>query len=211
MATTHTWLLKPGYRLEIVKQLLASSSNIVIASCRKPDEATELKELEIKSPGRLHLVTLDILDGASIKASMEGENTAFEVDEDSFSRTLKSNVVGPALTAQAYLPYLEKGTKKTIVNISSALGSLAVIFDSRYAAYSASKAALNMLTQKQAKARKDIISISLDPGWVQTDMGGPNADIKPQVSVGGLLKVITTATPEKSGKYIRYTGEELAW
>ncbi|KAI0247978.1 hypothetical protein BJV78DRAFT_1334992 [Lactifluus subvellereus] len=52
-----------------------------------------------------------------------GNDHAFDFDEDALSRTLKSNVASPAPTAQAYLPYLEKGSKK-FMNISSSLSSL---------------------------------------------------------------------------------------
>ncbi|KAI0266193.1 C-factor [Gloeopeniophorella convolvens] len=234
MATT--WLVtgsNRGIGLEIVKQLLASAENIVIATCRRPDAATALKALENGAAGKLHVAPLDVSDSTSIKTSaeslkdllepqgldylinnaavQEGPDTAFDFNEEAFLRTFKANVVGPGLTAQAYLPYLEKGKKKTIMNLSSGIGSIASDYGPLHSSYCITKTAVNMLTSKQASARKDIIAFAIDPGWVATDMGGPNADLKPEVSVAGLLKVITNITPEQSGKFLRYNGEEVPW
>ena len=99
------------------------------------------------------------------------------------------NVVGPALLYQAYLPLLEKGKKKTVVNLSSGFGSVGMDLGSNYTSYSVSKNALNMLVSisyvpalrspsrplhlfcqnyKIAKERPDFIAIVLDPGWVKT-------------------------------------------
>ena len=99
------------------------------------------------------------------------------------------NVVGPALLYQAYLPLLEKGKKKTVVNLSSGFGSIDMNLGSNYTSYSISKNALNMLVSisyipalaslsravrlspqnyKIAKERPDFIAIVLDPGWVKT-------------------------------------------
>ncbi len=60
-----------GLGLEFVKQLLAFSNTFVIASCRDPNAATELNELQHKANGRLHIVSLDVSDAASVKASAE--------------------------------------------------------------------------------------------------------------------------------------------
>lgn len=51
----------------------------------------------------------------------------------------------------------------------------------------------------------------IDPGWVLTDMGGPNAMLQSHVSVGGLINVISEATQETSGKFMKYDGSELPW
>ncbi|KAI0063864.1 C-factor [Artomyces pyxidatus] len=236
MSDTYTWLVtgsNRGIGLELVKQLVASSNNIVIATCRKPGSASALTELASAAPGRLHIVALDVSDGASIKASVEpvkdvlethgldylvnnaatnnGEDSAFTFTEEILVRTLKANVVGPALIAQAYLPYLEKGKRKVIMNLSTGLASIASGYKDLLASYSISKTALNMLTYKQATARPDIIAFVIDPGWVKTDMGGPNAVLETKDCVAGLLKIITSATTEQSGKYYGYDGQTIPW
>ena len=75
---------------------------------------------------------------------MEG---AFEVDYENIVSTLKTNVVAPALLAKVYLPLIERGTRKTIVNVSSLRGSIGGCFDEKNAVYSLSKSALNMLVR----------------------------------------------------------------
>ncbi|KAI0063897.1 NAD(P)-binding protein [Artomyces pyxidatus] len=236
MSDTHTWLVtgtNRGIGFEIVKQLVASPTNIVIAACRKPEAATALQGLVASSSGRLHIIALDITDAASITASVDaakgvleehgldylinnaainlGEDSAFTLKEETLLTTFKANVVGPALTAQAYLPYLEKSKRKVVMNLSSGLGSIASNFGPQLSSYSVSKSALNMLAYKQATEKPELISFVIDPGWVQTDMGGPNAVLPPHESVAGLLKVITSATKEQSGKYFKYDGETVPW
>lgn len=75
----------------------------------------------------------------------EGDDTAFTLDAAAAVRTYQANVIGPALIAQTFLPLLEKGTRKVIVNMSSGLASIAIDCGSKCATYSISKTALNML------------------------------------------------------------------
>ena len=66
-------------------------------------------------------------------------------------------------------------------------------------------------TQKQARARPDIVAVSLAPGWVQTDMGGAEAPLTPRESVTGQLEVVRRLRKEDSGKFFSYDGTELPW
>jgi NAD(P)-dependent dehydrogenase (short-subunit alcohol dehydrogenase family) len=56
-----------------------------------------------------------------------------------------------------------------------------------------------------------IAVLTLHPGWVQTDMGGPNGLIDTQSSVTGLRKVIANLSIANSGKFIAFDGQEIAW
>jgi len=219
--------------LELVRQLVASPSNIVIATCRTPETATALQSLKDIAKGALHIIALDVTDPSSVRDSVAvaqgilGDkgldylynnagitfalDDAFDFDYDGLLQTFSCNLAAPALMAQVYLPLIEKSRRKVIVNVSSGLGSIGLDRGPVYASYSVSKAGLNMLTYKQAKARPDIIAISLAPGWVKTDMGGPNALLEPQESVAGQLKVVTGLTINDSGKYLTHTGEVYPW
>ena len=73
---------------------------------------------------------------------------AFEGNVDSLVKTFVTNVTGPAYVSHAFLPLLEKGGKKTIVNISSTLGSIGTDFGTSQTSYAISKAALNMLVRR---------------------------------------------------------------
>ena len=77
----------------------------------------------------------------------EGDDHAFSLDPAVLLRTVHANVLGPALVAQAYLPLLERGAKKTVVNVSSGLASVGLACGAKNASYSISKAALNMLVR----------------------------------------------------------------
>ena len=70
-----------------------------------------------------------------------------------------------------------------------------------------------MYACKQAIAWREegIIVYALGPGWVRTDMGGPNADIGVEESIAGCLRVIDALTMENSGGFGNYTGAELPW
>ncbi|CAL1698717.1 unnamed protein product [Somion occarium] len=236
MSESYTWLItgaSRGLGLEMVRQLLQSSSNTIIAACRTPDNAAVLKSLHTDAKGTLHVIQIDTADEASIRASSTivktilGERgldylisnaaiggndvTAFSFSVPSFRRTLETNVIGPAIVADTFLPLLEKGNRKVLVNISSGLASIGLDFGDIAAVYSISKTALNMLTYKQAKAKPEFIVFCVDPGWVKTDMGGEKAPLEPHESVSKVLKIVADATSQSSGKFFRYDGEVLAW
>ncbi|OSX61335.1 hypothetical protein POSPLADRAFT_1047550 [Postia placenta MAD-698-R-SB12] len=235
---TSTWLItgsSRGLGLEIVRQLIRSPANLVIATCRNPAAATALQALRGDSKGPLHVVPLDVSDPDSIRSSVKtvedilgdqgldylynnagispGIEPAFDFEYSDLLETLKINIAAPALISQVYLPLVEKSNRKVIINVSSGLGSIGLDRGSVYSAYSVTKAGLNMLTYKQAKAKPDLIVITLAPGWTKTGeyMGGPNAVLEPYQSVEGQLKVVTGLTPQDSGKFFDYTGEILPW
>lgn len=137
-----------------------------------------------------------------------------------YMKVFETNVVGVSDVTQAFLPLLRKRGQdkiKKILNMSSILGSIAVINDfnsaGRGPAYSVSKAALNMYTKMLAnQVASDRITVySSHPGWVRTSMGGEQAPLEPEESIAGMLKVIDNLTLEKSGCFIDYEGKELNW
>jgi len=111
------------------------------------------------------------------------------------------------------------------------VGSFSKDMGSVVASYSISKAALNMLTYKQACDRPDLIVFAINPGWVKTDMGGDDVPtealegaakikgeqggiigpIEVSVCVSDIIKTVTSATAKNAGKFVNYTGEELPW
>ncbi|KAH9887897.1 NAD-P-binding protein [Cubamyces lactineus] len=230
-----TWLItgtSRGIGLEIVRQLVQSSDNIVIAACRNPDKAVDLHALKDTAAGNLHIVAVDVSDFEAIRAlpkqlepilgesglaylinnaGISTEDTGFSVDPEAFLRVFRTNVAGPALLSQVCLPLLKKSSRKVILNVSSFGGSHVQHFGNAYASYAMTKSALNMLTVKQKVEHPDMIIITMCPGWVKTEMGGPGALIDPEESAQGILKLITSATVKDSGRYLRYNGEELLW
>ena len=79
--------------------------------------------------------------------------------------------------------------------------------------YRSTKTALNMAMSILAKevATRGISVVMFDPGWVKTDMGGPNALLTPQESIGGMRKVLADKTMENSGKFLGHDGTVSPW
>jgi len=77
----------------------------------------------------------------------------------------------------------------------------------------ATKAGVNAIMKSLALdlARRGIIAVPVHPGWAATDMGGPNAPVRPQHSVAGLRQVIAGLSKEKSGRFWQWDGKELPW
>ncbi|KAI0653041.1 NAD-P-binding protein [Cubamyces menziesii] len=232
---TYVWFItgaSRGIGLELTKQLLDSPSNIILAACRNPSNATALNALSSSSTGRVHVLTLDVTNHQSVRdaakeaASILGDSgidylinnagiiaadSAFTAQPEVMQKLFDTNVIGPAYVTQVFLPLVEKSKKKTVVNVSSELGRLTADFGTLSTSYSITKAALNMLTYKQQKERPDIVFISLCPGWLKTDLGGQNAPNDVDVGVAGIVKTVTGLTPQDSGKFFNYKGESLPW
>lgn len=215
-----------GIGLEFARQLSQRGTDVVIiATARKPAEATELARL-------VHQVLpLDVADEASL-AALSGllkdrpidvlinnagvgsdQSTIEKLTLAELQRVFGINSFGPLLVAKAVLPNLRAGQRKTIFNITSQLGSITNNKGGSSYPYRASKSALNQLTVSLSNELKKegFCCTVAHPGWVQTDMGGPNATLKPDESVKGLLAVIDRLTPEDSGTFFNYDGKTLPW
>ncbi|KAI0641290.1 hypothetical protein C8Q79DRAFT_929831 [Trametes meyenii] len=222
--------------------------------------ATALHGLKSAAKGTLHINQLDVSDFNSARAFSEvlrpilgytgceflqhtlaciryhqklilcslqaPRDQSFTMDPEDLLRAVRTNVAGPALLSQI-------GRKKTILHLSSTVGSISSAGDNVKinASYTISKAALNMLCHdtlravltvlaaagpvqatKQKFERPDFAVIALCLEWVKIDMGGAEASLEPEDSVAGILKVVTSnATPADSGKFLRYNGEEIPW
>jgi NAD(P)-dependent dehydrogenase (short-subunit alcohol dehydrogenase family) len=97
------------------------------------------------------------------------------------------------------------------MTITSQMGASTWLMGDSYS-YGSAKAAVNRVMNAMAIDLKDQVIVNLiHPGWVQTDMGGPNADITPQASAAGIRKVIASVTAADSGKFFKWNGEIHPW
>lgn len=136
--------------------------------------------------------------------------STLDTDFEGFLETLNVNTLGPLRIVQAFLPHLRRSKAARIITISSRMGSLSYAKSDRIA-YRASKAAVNKVMQGLATDLQGerIVAISVHPGWVQTDMGGSEADISVQESAAGLVKLVDRLTLDDSGGFFDWTGERL--
>jgi NAD(P)-dependent dehydrogenase (short-subunit alcohol dehydrogenase family) len=151
--------------------------------------------------------------GVNSKTAPKGQKNVRlgDLEAQGLLRMIQINAVGPLLLTQALMPVLGDGSR--VVSISSWLASIAGKTSGGNYAYCASKTTLNMLmrTFAQDVAGKGITSVVMNPGWVQTDMGGARAPLTPTESVHGMLSVIDGLAPEQNGAFLQWDGTENAW
>ena len=219
-----------GIGLALTRALLARGDR-VIATCRHPGKATALNHLTGDFPGRLHVLPLEV-DKARSRAELVRElplvaphvdvlvNNAGvlhsgerfgTVAEEALEDSLRVNTVGPFLLVQALAAAMADGG--VVANISSVLGSVASCTRFGTPTYSISKAAQNMATVQLAHALRPrgIRVVALHPGWVKTDMGGDGAEVAPEDSAAGLVRVIDGLGPDDTGVYLDWQGHALPW
>lgn len=111
--------------------------------------------------------------------------------EKGLEKTLQVNLLAPHRLTLAMLPLLRKGRKPRVINVSSGAGSLVSVKNSNSMdSYRLSKFSLNGLTMIFASQLRGKISVvSMDPGWVKTDMGGPQATHPPTLSAQRALEI----------------------
>lgn len=127
--------------------------------------------------------------------------------------TFDINAMGPLRMTLALLPHVRRGATKKLVHVTSGMGSIADNTSGGYYAYRMSKAALDMMSKSLAVDlhREQIISVVINPGWVQTDMGGPHAPTPVADSVRGILRETDAATLADSGEFLDWKGGRLPW
>ena len=219
-----------GIALELVKAYQAEGAR-VYAFCRNMESADALKALAAKSDGLVTVHSMDVASDESVRAGVKAIGDAnidilfnvagvlgsvppeLEVGSSDWAMwqdVLNIMTFGPLRVLQAFLPHMKAGSK--VINITSQLAASTWPYGGFYP-YVAAKAGLNRLMRSVAIDLKDrgIIVGILHPGYVQTDMGGPTADITPEESAAGIRKVSGDWTLERSGDFLKWNGETHPW
>lgn len=218
-----------------VAQVALAKGDQVVAGIRDPQSSEPLKKLKAQYGDRLTLVAYDAVSETSVKAAAEAtakavhqvdilmnvagispgpaDATLENVDLQKCRDAFEVNVLGPLATTRAFLPLLKKSPNPRVVHFTSGLASLAGKNEGGFYAYGVSKTALNMLSRTMAfdLKRFNITSVVLDPGWVQTDMGGPSAPLKPLDAATPIVKTVKALTSERTGQFLYHDGKELNW
>ena len=134
---------------------------------------------------------------------LDGDKDVLTATPETLETTLRTNTLGALLVAQAFVPFLKKSGAPRIVNVSSGGGQLAGGADGWAPAYCISKTALNGVTAQLAAALPKFAVNSVCPGWVRTDMGGPNATRSVGEGATGTVWLAADAPQNETGKFWR--------
>ena len=220
-----------GIGLELTKQY-ADEGNTVIACARDLSAASQLDELA-SGLENIKIEELDIAEASSIESAsgrigkesidsiiivagyvggMPENQTIDNIDIDEWHRTLNINTIGPLLVAKAFKENLSSSGNGNFMILSSQLAASTWPMGGMYV-YSTTKAAVSKVGQILALdwAQEPIIVSIMHPGWVQTDMGGPAAEITAEESASGIRKVISGLKKEDSGNFYKWNGEIHPW
>jgi len=216
-----------GLGLEFARQYAADGWS-VIATCRNPIGVGALAEIK----GDIAVYGLDVLSPPSLarfaedlkgrpvdvlinNAGVYGPKPVQAADAtlENWTPVLQANAMAPLFVARALLGNVEAGDRKLIVNISSIMASIEQGSGPGEYIYRSSKAALNMVMACYAQeiAETGVGVVMFHPGWVQTDMGGPNATLTPTESITHLRASIEKLGFKDTGKFFNYDGTPLPW
>ena len=203
----------------------------VFAAARNP-ETQSLAALKNEYPGLLTIIALDVADPLSIEkaaAELRGQpihlliNNAgiFKskraeletLDESTWIEEFRVNSISPLMITRALKANLAATSQGIVCMMSSKMGSMGDNNSGGDYSYRSSKAALNAVSVSMARdlAEDGIAVVALHPGWVRTDMGGPNALIDVETSAMGIKSVLDRVGPSESGRFFDFLGNELPW
>jgi NAD(P)-dependent dehydrogenase (short-subunit alcohol dehydrogenase family) len=220
-----------GLGLEWARQY-AEAGWRVYATCRRPEDAEDLKALVGRHP-RLSVHRLDVTDSEELRTlRLDLEEASIDlllnnagvyldkfmgdfggIDYEVWLRTLAVNTLGAVRVSEAFAGQVARSGKKLVVAITSHMGSITEIAAPGSYAYRSSKAALNaaMKGLSLALTERGIGVLLLHPGWVKTRMGGPDAPLTVEESVRGMRALVEGFKPEMNGRFFRYNGSEIPW
>jgi len=226
-----------GIGLEFVRQLLEQGCR-VIAGSRAAESCEALDDLQAEHGARLLVQNVDVACEASrrrfldsvrvwteqldllvnaagiISGDEENVSVFGALEQEELARTFLVNSIAPLMVVEAFSPLLAKGTRPMVLNLSSLNGSIARWDRPGKYSYTASKAALNMITKGLSFELREagVRVVAFHPGWVKTWMTrNEPAPMHPEESVGGMLRVADSLTLEDSGRFLDWKGNEVPW
>ena len=219
-----------GLGLGFVKKYLEKNAN-VLCTTRDISGSKELLECKERYPNNIEIFELDLLKENGAKtlanqlngmpidilinnAGVGSSNQHFEaVSSKPWLEVLKVNLIAPLIITQSLFENVKKCSAKKIYFLSSQLGSIGDNTSGGMYIYRSSKTGLNQVVKSLSVdlKPKGITVVSLHPGWVKTDMGGPNAPVSIDKSIEGMIKVIDRTDIKDTGRFLNYDGTELPW
>ena len=219
-----------GLGLEFVEHYLESGDD-VIATYRNEESSFDLIKMS-NERSNLKLLQLDVSSNKSLNsfAGNLGEspidifinnagvygprNSSFgNVDEENWLHAIKVNAIAPILMTQLIIKNIRSGADKKLIYITSKMGSIDDNKGGGAYVYRSSKTALNAVVKSLSVdlENEGIVVALIHPGWVKTDMGGPNALIDRDTSVRGMTEVISNLDISSTGNFYNYDGSIIPW
>ena len=220
-----------GIGLELVRQYAADGWR-VDACCRAPERADALQALAATAPKRVILHRLDVTDDEQIgaladrlngrpidilfnNAGIYGQIDAWfgNTRRDDWLTALNVNTISPMKVMESLVDNVAGSELKLIATLSSKMGSMADNRSGGSYVYRSTKAALNAVMVSAAHDLKPrgVTAVILHPGWVRTDMGGPNAEISVAESVATMRRTLSRIGPEDTGSFFDIDGSIIPW
>jgi NAD(P)-dependent dehydrogenase (short-subunit alcohol dehydrogenase family) len=211
-----------GIGLEFVRQYRAAGAQVT-ATARSADALAALGDLGATA------LALDVASAESVsRLAWQLDGSVFDVlvfcagvygpratgleppTEADFAQVMNTNVLGAMRVLPSLVDALAPGAKLAV--LSSRMGAIGPRDGCDGWLYRASKAALNSVLKDVSLALAGRCTcVSLHPGWVRTEMGGPDAQLAPEQSVSDLRRVIAALTPADNGRFIDHDGSAIAW
>jgi len=218
-------LLNRGHRVIAVSRTAEHSSSLVSLRKKWGESRLIVRSADVANPtSRATLFRslseqVDRIDWlincAGIVSGDEDSRGTFDtLDQNELLKTFLVNAIGPVMMARGAHPFLGRGERPLIANISSSNGSISQRIDPGKHSYCASKAALNMLTRILAADLRanGIIVVSLHPGWVQTQMTrNEPAPMDVTESVEAMIEVLDGLTLDDTGQFLDWRGNDVPW
>ncbi|MEM7676666.1 MAG: SDR family NAD(P)-dependent oxidoreductase [Myxococcota bacterium] len=212
-------LAERGYDVCLTARSLARAESAA-AQLREDGVRLSAAALNVADAASVAAFFNDVIDetrGGRIDVLVNNAGTVFEasgpalgVSAETLMRSFENNVVGAFRMLREALPLMNKGGYGRVVNVSSGMGSLTDM-GGGHPAYRMAKAAMNAMTRIFAhEAQADVLVNAVCPGWVRTDMGGPNATRSIPEGTAGIVWAATLPQSGPSGGFFR-DGEPIPW